>query len=903
MMISDTGTSTTTGGCTEDRHCAADQRCDLVTGMCVATSTAACDDMRPCGAGRTCVNGACEPTTCVGHDDCDGWICDNGVCVEPMPCGPNNMCPPDLRCDGNGNCVPAPPEGCDQDDQCVAPQICVNMECGDPIDCTTSMDCPSDLRCRGGECREPCMQDADCGSGFRFSCDMNTGECQNRCLGDRTCPSGFICEMRICVEAECVDNSGCNAANDEECQGTGNGHGRCVMVDRCMNNGECEENFYCDTAGTCRELPRCAGDRACEADEYCEDGHCQPATSCAQTGCPAGLDCVADRCVPGGCRGASDCPVAGEICVGGRCAPPPPTTFITEVRIVSPAGVVRPGTTYHFTAIALNQSGAVVPGVQFMWTTTSTHVATIDQSGVATGGSRAGTASIIATADTGAGLVASAPVLLTNLGALAAGDVRITVVDLASGAAISGAQVELTSASFGNSSMTAANGVVTVSGVPAGEPLTVTVASPGHDYVSLIGMDGNDLVVPIPTLTTVDRVAGLKGAIDMSQVTSTGNLGYSISGASFSSPLITFDAQDMLGNETFNGRVQIPGGMGFNVPVAANATLEAEVFNMPFSIKSTYYVRARQGLRAAWSFGGRVDFDIFRGGGGGGGPGDILGATLPYFQRFQHAVRPAVALRALPTIVDGADIDNDGDTTEMVPDYNNFPDVALAPAANQGLRFHLETDNARLPFVTGGNANTLMVVTGALLPGIGFVPLGLDGLSDNGGNGLVASFTSRMAPPHSGLEIGKYAILATAFRSGMRGAEGPGSTRLVIEETLPTSVDMTGGWLDSPVGATYQRAQRALSVPAVTGADLLHAHIQGADGAWHLYFAPSAAAVPIPDAPAGAIDRAVSATITANAIDLAEGTTIDGLFDVAAGGVEALDAATKSFARSPVEHQ
>ncbi len=899
MTMMDAGTSTT-AGCTNDMQCPPGQACELATGMCVMTSTTACDDNRPCGPGRDCVDGACEPTTCTDHADCDGWVCDNGLCVEPMACGPMGMCPDGLFCD-NGLCVPAPAEGCDRDDQCTDPQICVFNECVDAIECMSSAECPAELRCQDGECREPCMQDSDCPS-RRFTCDMNTGECQARCFGDRTCPDGQICESLLCVPAECTMDSECDTANDEECQGADNGHGRCEEVERCMNDSECPENFFCDPMGTCRELPRCAGDRACEDDEFCDDGHCQPSMSCAMTGCPMDQECIADRCVPGGCRGPADCPTAGEICVAGRCEPPPPPTFITEVRIVTPAGVVRPNTTYRFTAIALNQSGAVVPGVTFAWVSTSTQVASIDTTGLATGHERSGTTSIIATADTGAGLVSSAPVLLTNLGALTAGDVRITALDLASGSAVAGAQVELSSAGFGHSTMTSATGVATVTGVPAGAALTVTIAHASYDYVSLIGVGLGDYVVPMPTLTTENRVAGLKGTIDMSMVTSTGNLGYSISGGSFTSPLFTFDARAFFGNGNHNAPVMIPGGMSFNVPVAANATLEAEVFGTPFTLKSDYYATARQGVRAAWSFGGRVDFDIFRGGGGGGGPGDILGATLPYFQRFQHAVRPAVVLRALPRVMDANDIDNDNDTTELVPDFNNFPGVPLAPSVDQSLRYQLNTGNARLPFVTGGNANTLLVITGAVVPGVGFVPLGLDGLSDNGGNGLVAPFTSRMAPPHSGLEVGRYAVLATAFRSGMRGPDGPGSTQLVIEETLPATVDISSGWLDSPVGAAYDRGARSLNVPVVMGVDMVHTQIQGTDGAWHLYFAPTADPVAIPAAPMGAMDRVASATITANAIDL-DGTSFEGLFDVAAGGVTALDGATKRFARSPVTHQ
>jgi hypothetical protein len=341
----------------------------------------------------------------------------------------------------------------------------------------------------------------------------------------------------------------------------------------------------------------------------------------------------------------------------------------------------------------------------------------------------------------------------------------------------------------------------------------------------------------------------------------------------------------------------------YSIPVGASNTLSVEVFGFPIQVKTQYYALARAGLRAAWSFGGRIDASIFRGGGGGAGPGDLLGEALPYFQRFQHATRPAIEVISLPKITDGADIDNDNDTAEQVPDWQSFPDVALRPSAQQTLRYHLHTENARLPFVTGGNANTLIVVTGSLLPGIGFVPLGLDGLADMGGNGLVRSFTTRIAPPHSGLEAGEYAVLATAFRNERRGPAGPGSTRVQVSSRLPATVDMTDGWLDSPLAARYSLSGRRVTLPMVPNADVFHVSITTANGSWHLYTASSTTRLDIPQLPMGVMDRAGTATVTADAIDLATGTTLESIADVSAGGVIALDRATRGFASARVTHE
>ncbi len=909
----DVGTSTTTATCADDDDCPADQHCDDASKRCVDGSGNACTTNAECGANERCLvvtdcgasrchGNACVPAECTTPDGCSGdLVCVEGACVEPPACRPTGTCPDGLECDvDSGRCLPVP--GCTRDLDCPDEStICIFGRCEPEVSCTESSSCPEGLVCQAGSCREPCTMDEDCGSRFMWRCDTGTGVCQPRCANDRGCPAGQICEGFVCSPAECAADTDCDTSMSEECTGLADGHGRCRVVPRCMDTSDCEPNFECREQ-RCRELDRCTGDRECGAMEYCESGHCQPAMGCTNASCPAGTSCIADRCVPGGCRGLEDCPNAGELCIAGTCQLPPPPNTIVEVRIVTPAGVVRPGSSYRFTAIALNQAGAVVPGVAFDWVSTSSVVAAIDATGLATGGSRAGETQIIARTSNGATRISSPPVSLINLGALAAGDVRVTVVDAPSGVPVLGAVVGLRVGGFTATSTVDASGRAVFTGVPAGAR-TVTAFGAAHDMLALVGVAGDDLILPLPSLTGADRAAGIRGNVDLSQVTSTGGLAFSISGASFESPLIGFRPTQLFGSELHQVPVMIPMAGSFDVPVGASSTLAVEVFGQSFDLKDTYYTETRQGLRAAWCFGGRIDLGILTGGGGGGGPGDILGATLPYFQRFQHAVRPAVSVIALPKVADANDLDGDGDTAELRPDFASFPDVGLAPSVAQSLRYQLRTENARLPFVTGGNANTLLVVTGTLLPGVGFVPLGLDGLSDNGGNGLVRSFTTKLAPPHSGLELGDFAVMATAFRATMGGLPGPGSTRLFVAPSLPTEVDFRDGWLDSPLNGVFVRASSTVELPTTTGADLVRVRVLGAQSAVHLYASAGAGPIAIPPELAARVGAVATATLTADAIDLVAGADLGSVFDVAGGGSAALDRSTRGFSEARLRHQ
>ncbi|MCC7382674.1 MAG: hypothetical protein IT384_12635 [Deltaproteobacteria bacterium] len=888
--------------CTNDDGCPADAHCE--GGLCAAGSGNECTDDATCGPGRTCVivrdcgasrchGNRCAPKTCTGHADCGGWVCESGTCAEPPACGANGACDPGLSCSTDGRCVPG--AVCTNDGDCTnRGEICVAGTCETAIPCTTSAECPTDRRCIREACRPPCTSPADCG-GARFACNTTTGECQARCLGDPTCPIGQICENNLCEPAECADATECGT--NEDCIGGADGHGRCEAFTPCQNPSDCPTNWICSAQGRCQELPVCSTEADCTGSAYCEDQHCQPALSCAQMSCPADFDCVGDVCVPAVCRSIDDCPNAGEICVGGRCTVPPQPSLVTEVRIITPAGVVRPGTTYRFVAVALNQAGEVVPGQTFRWTTTSSAVATINTSGLATGGAQAGDTTITASVNNGTSIVTSSGVRLTNLGALAATDVRVTVQSLAGGEPVAGATVELRTANTSVSRTTDARGVATFNGIAAGARFVLTAAHARFDYLSILGVSARDLVLPLPPLTEPGLVGGLRGPVDLSSVRSNGMVGFAVSGASMPSPLIGTGAGAVFGTDVFTVTVPNPGGGGtIDIPLLGSTTVEVDFGGTPIPIRTSFAARARSGLRAAFSFGGRID--VMGGGGLGGGIGDFLRIVLPFFQRFDHDVRPVVSVLAVPTIVDVADVDGDGNTAEEVPDWNSFPSVSMRPDTEQRLRFQLDVGTARLPLVTAGNANAVITLSGTLLPGIGFVPLGLDGRDAQ--NGLPSSFTTKLAPAHSGLEVGEYAVLALAMRIEQGSIPGPGSARLFVSPTLPTEVDFSDGWIDAPRGSELNRGTREITVGAVTGADLVRVIFAAPSGAWHVYSAPSTTGIALPAAPATADDRVASATVTVDAIDLLGNAGLDTIFAVGQDGAIGFDRQTRGYSHGPV---
>lgn len=888
--------------CTRTEDCPEGQLCDLSLGQCLPGNAKECQGDRDCGVDEVCGSDfLCTAKPCEAHAECSGGnLCVAGVCAEGPACRPTGTCPEGSTCDADsGRCVAL--EACTADGDCADGALCLEGACTPRASCAETSDCPSGLVCRDGLCARGCQADRDCGQPAQtWRCEVSSGECVRRCLGDGTCPSGFICESNLCRAEQCRITEDCQASN-QRCENGGD-HGRCVTFVPCTpGGGECPDNFVC-TEGECAELPTCLGDRNCGPEAYCEDDHCQPSTVCGPSApCESGLDCVGGRCVPAVCRSDADCATSGERCLAGSCQVPPGPELVIQVVIVTPAGVVRPGDTYAFVALALDPSGNAIPGLDFDWNSTATGVATIDGDGLATAGSQAGTTQITASIAGPSGTITSAPVTLRNLGELADGVVRVAAVAAASGAPVSGAIVELVGSFGTRTGATDASGVATFENLDLDGPHSVTVASEAHDYVSVLGVESADLVVPLPSLSRTDRVAGVRGTVDFSQVKTQGALSLSLSGVSMESPLFGNDPSALLGGEVFTVTVSIPGSGGFDIPVPAGMTLGAQFMGFNFDIKNTFYARARPGTRAVWSFAGRVDTGNL--GLGGGALQNPVGALLPALQRLEHGLRPTVSVLPLPTVVDTGDINGNGNTTERVPDYGSFPSVSNRPAVSQNLRFVLEPGTARLPLVTGGNANTVVVVSGALLPGVGFVPLGFDGLQDDGGNGFVPAFSSRMAPAYGGLEAGEYAILVAAFRLEGANQPGPGSARLVVAPALPTLFDVSDGFLDSPLGTTFELGSRELSGNRLGSGDAVSLSFRSPIGGWHVHGVANGGSLTVPSLPAGATDRLADAEAEVTLLDLGVGSSLDQLFGPGRGSTLGVDRATRGFAKATVQIQ
>jgi hypothetical protein len=878
--------------CTEDSDCGDDQIC--TDSVCTDIEVVSCGDDRPCPEGLICgSDGFCAREDLVDTDE-DGVADADDNCPATA-----NADQADADGDGEGDaCEVAECDVCPLDEVCLDSGACGQQSCGNDADC------PDETVCVGTLCRQthPCSGDAECSDNFGTCED---GTCAPGCSDDVDCGNPAVVG---CVESQCVfrcspDRDTCD--RDESCQGgfclpnecSGTGTEDCPGGERCVS-GSCEPFIACNAAGECDDPsqecvagvcePRaaCVSDRQCRRDELCQAGFCTAAVTCEDDEeCDEGQECIGALCVEALCRGSEDCE-ADQACEGGRCVDYTAPSEIEEIIILSNPGVILPGQEITFIAVALDGDGEVVLAPPFEWNSSNGTAATIDtSSGVATGGAGPG-ATQITVGVTGFDEV-SDPVPLYNPGSPVESGLRVVVTARATGAPIDGATVIVN-----GEEGTTEDGVLEVEGEP---PFSVHVFAEDFDPVSLVGVTVAEVAVDLGPVSTNASIGGFTGSFDFAAVTTEGDVELGLAGSSLAGGVVDLDLTTLLGD----GFVQSIPFVG-DIPIPGGFTIEGGAFGITIS-KPEYQVQARGGLRFAWGLAGRVPLnDIIGGFGGGGSAAEIIALVLPFFESFEHDLRP-LTVEERELVEDSGDYDNDGDDSEIIADYTEFPELDMRPDVSQSLRTEVTLPG---PITINGEATDLaLLIAGTAVDSVGFVPLGIGAATDEGSG--FGEVLLRSAPPHSGLSAGSYGILVLTFDAGDAGLGDNGidlpsnvSGRLFVGASLPTAVDFSGDFAPLPEGSSLDLDERTVTVDDV-GAALYRVRVASAVGTWTIY-SSSAGDIELPAVPGGLPDPAEVPTVTVEALFTA-GTSLDDLAYPAGTTLRTIDSAVTGFGRVAVE--
>lgn len=864
-----------------------------------AAALSACEEDKPaagcqsdgdCRGDRVCVEGACvdpaENNGEVNNGVENNGVVNNGVVNNGSGCGQDTDCSPDEVCDA-GACGQ---RACAGDPDCGgAARFCYAGLCRAEIDCASDADCGyNDGSCQQGRCIPGCVIDGDCPDPGAQACVQ--GVCQDRCRQDGDCGRGEICGAGTCGPAECqgVGTQGC--PDGERCD-----NGRCVGFTACNLDEDCPDTERCRD-GICEERTRCVGDLQCPDGEQCIDNFCQEIIGCqGRDDCPQGQDCVGERCVPFLCRGAEDC-ARGEVCEEGVCQAPDDVSAAARVVILTRPQVVAPGAQLQLQAVALDAQGNLLQGQSFVWFTSRPQVVDVgENTGLAVGQPNAGAAQITAQL---VGLdteLISAPVTLTNPGAPAPDRDRVVVVDAATGAPIVGAAVQRGQ----ERAVSDEGGVVTYA--RAVGPQTLHVFAEGYNSLSVVGVTSQDILAPLGASSGSAAIGGATGELDFSDVSSQGEISVGLASASLSEELSGIDLQSLLG-DSFATRVSVPGLFDQELPLPGGLVVFGSVFGINLNVKDTYYSRSEGGLKVAWALGGKLNVNEIIGLVSGGGDASALVRTLlPFFEDFDHAVRP-ITVEEIPRIVDREDVDGDRNTAELVPDYASFPRVDLRPRVRQQLRTQLQAPG--FGQFSANNGTFAVVVGGVLNQGIGFVPLGLNAAQDEDNDGTPEPVTLRMAPPHSGLGQGEYAVVALTFDinefgAGLDGIDLPESYSTVLwrGRNIPANLDLSQPFLDLPRGQ-WDAPTRQFTMEVVEQADLFRVTFVGAEGSWEVWVPAGEGGFALPQPPEGLPDWSAGAFVRVEAfatrgdIDLDEVATANG------SSLSRISVVSESFSRT-----
>lgn len=724
---------------------------------------------------------------CSTDSDCgDGFFCADGFCADEDP---DNVSVNNINNENNTNS-----DECYENDEgiCVFDPPCDggSDECG-PMVC--DIGCPPDRVQFGCECEEiVCEDDGDCDAGLLCL----DGICDN-CKEDDQCPGGQVCSMGTCVD-------------DSECQ----------VDDDCLPSERCAPD------GVCRDRRACVFDADCPDDELCFNGVCTRAPECqVDLDCPEGQECVGGRCFLALCRGPEDCD-DGEVCDAGECVVP---QEVVECNVATQDQLIGEGERIPLEAFAFNAAGAPVAAT-FAWTSDNPDVARAVPGPAALGGVTGGVATF--TASTESGVPCAGAALLTNPGPVVMNGLRVVVSDIESGMPIANATVQVGS----QSAITDAAGIANLT--DPGGAYVVSVFAAGYNYITLRDVTATDIRVPVGRASGTGDVAGFTGEFDTSQLNSNGNITLGLAGSSIAGGLLELNLGGLLG-DTFVSRLEIPGVVDEDIPLPGGLIAYGGAFGFMANIKEMYYAQGTGGPRMAWGLAGNLPFaellDFFMGGGFDGN--SIIAQLLPLFNRFDHAAFPSV-FNELPRVVDMQDIDRDGDTTELLPDYDAFPVIDLTPSVRQNLVTDVGISN--FPVLSDGETGVAVLVGGVVLPSPGFVPTGISATADDNGDGRPDLQRLSIAPSYGPLVGGRYAIVALTFGGGGGGGPGPGGFQLPDEfsvalwsgQSFPTSLSL--GTFPDASQAFVTDVDRTVSVSATAG-PLFRVKIVGADRSWDIW--------------------------------------------------------------------
>ena len=662
----------------------------------------------------------------------------------------------------------------------------------------------------------------------------------------------------------------------------------------------------CGGAQTCRIARDCGGGNECRVPDGGGEGCCVKIVCTSNDDCapPAECDirrglCVVPTCDP---SNPADCP-SGQRCINTTVSGVVTSQCqdVTTMATVATCGFdatrfsLRAGETRKLSLVGYATSGAQIPYASVTLTSSDMAVATVAADGTVTAVA-AGTATI-----TGAATTACTSTVQVY-GAVPTADVRAVVFDNRTGAAISGAKVQLRKTGGGAPVVvdTDANGEATfTAGGPAADVLDISAFSNGHTWVTYTQPASNDVAFYLDPLIPTATVAGVTGNFDTSSAQPpTGDIKLGLAAFSIAGALSDLNLLGLIGKSVPTDIV-IPSinVNQMDVPLPSGVYLKLSSDDIKGRIDMYAdgpCTTANPCKRILWGLGGQVALSKIgpiiqniAGGTGDINAAAILSAVLPFFRKFYHYAQGGISVTDITAPV--------GDAfpafTQTVTVKPNF---LLQKSAKWNIPALPPLPNDPTKSVTGA-----LVLQGSLVPGQGFVPLGLTAGLDACESSSTADCTISptadgriscaddpttttvnecegvtpgdvivdYAPPHDGLEGYPFGTVAVALDiNSLGGGDLFTSVLVAFNDQLSagTNTFSPASFLAFNKGAWNQGTRTYSGTSRITGADFYRLNLGDSDAQWFVFFNTTSDtfSVEAPPVPAGVTgDRVGSADI------------------------------------------
>ncbi len=489
----------------------------------------------------------------------------------------------------------------------------------------------------------------------------------------------------------------------------------------------------CQQGNACARDEDCCGVYLCHPQQYtCQVAQCDTHLDCefiASASSGYEWDCDNGFCIHTSCQSDPDC-APGYRCNGGQCKEAATScASVARLEIDQPGLVLHQGYSVQLSVMAYDLSGAPALFAEgyypFLWSIEQrSGQAQLTTDGLVTGGAVSGEFVVrVACVDD---LNKTTHIVGMNHAETPASSVRVILVDDQTMQPVVGARVGLE----GNSSVsvTDSSGVALFTGQDcSSQGCTVHAhdSTGRHHPVSVVEIQSNDLLIPMSPVEDETVSAGFKAPFYWDDIPAIFRQDFRFGFAGTSAPnLLGYRMANQFGEE----RLLTSFEMG-SIEEELLLPKSLEMWLDETRILGPSYVSGRPGIYSLWGFGGYARMADMIGivtdtiTGEGTGLHDLSEALMPILETFYHGLFPSLEFQAINKIVDYDDQNNNGETDDLISDFDLFPTLPNTDGhfhLTQRLDHHLTVQLGNLPNGVRG----VSTLVGFYQPRLGLIPLG-----------------------------------------------------------------------------------------------------------------------------------------------------------------------------------